>query len=541
VPTTPGLTSDARPAAGAARALLVGVLLLALSAGLRLYHLEADAPIPVLPGYEEPTAYRDEPAKAHEARKRALFGSWQPNPADQYQIWRRDSPVWVYGQYLWFEAFGVSYASARALVVLYALGTIALLFGTATARYGLLAGTAATVLLGFNFAYLQYTRLALMEPAVLFFLVAAAATLSRLERHPRSRPHLAVGAALLTLAAALSKPSALPYVPLLAAWAVVLAGRRGRRPGLAAEARVTLGTFGAVLAVLGLLFLLPAYAGSIGYHVQDYLTAPQHASLGPAVVLSFLEGLRGPMLPGMLRYLAPVALALAAAEAVRAVIAAGRSTRRRPGAPPFALDLGAPVDGLAAFMLAWLAVALLVNLAGGRHHHIHLQLPLLPPAALLGGLFAARLWHRPPGPTLPWWTLRALVGLLAVLFVLIHGARYYQWARQPRFSLVESGRALRQLIGDRPAVVVGEFAVLPALETPYECYFIRPGLINDARPTLLALGITHLVAAPVDMVTVVLARNAPEVLARPRILGDLEVYGLTLRVYELVPAQASPR
>ena len=523
------------------RTLLVGALLLAAAAGLRLYHLEADAPVPVLPGYEEPTAYRDEPAKAHEARKRALFGSWQPNPADQYQVWRGDSPVWVYGQYLWFAAFGVSYASARMLVVLYGLGTIALLFGTATARYGLLAGTAAAILLGFNFAYLQYTRLALMEPAVLFFLVAAAATLSRLERRPSPGVHLGLGAAVLTLAAGLSKPSALPYVPLLAAWAAVLAVRRGRQPDFAAERHTTLGAFGAVLAVLGLLFLLPAYAGSISYHVQDYLTAPQGAALGPAIVKSFMEGLRGPMLPGMLRYLAPVAFMLATAEVVRAAVAAGRAARRRSGAPASALDLGAPVDGLAALMLAWLTVALLVNLASGRHHHIHLQLPLLPPAALLGGLFAARLWYRPPGPTLPWWTLRALVLLLAVLFVLVHGPRYYDWARQPRFSLVDSGRTLRQLIGDRPAVVVGEFAVLPALETRYACYFIRPGLMNDARSTLLALGITHLVAAPIDMVTTALERNAPELLARPRLLGDLEVYGLTLRVYELAPAQASPR
>lgn len=110
--------------------LVVGLILLGFSASARLYRLEADPPHQIVPGYTGHTHFRDEPAKAHEARNKAVFGKWKLNDADEYGFWRRQSPVCVYGQYLWFKLFGVSYASARLYVVMYGVAGIMLCSGS---------------------------------------------------------------------------------------------------------------------------------------------------------------------------------------------------------------------------------------------------------------------------------------------------------------------------------------------------------------------------------------------------------------------------
>ncbi|MEO0605257.1 MAG: hypothetical protein AAF211_27755, partial [Myxococcota bacterium] len=56
------------------------------------------------------------PAKAHEARNKALYGEWYLGEHDTYRFWRRQSPLWVWSQYLWFEVFGVGWTQARAFV-----------------------------------------------------------------------------------------------------------------------------------------------------------------------------------------------------------------------------------------------------------------------------------------------------------------------------------------------------------------------------------------------------------------------------------------
>lgn len=113
-------------------------LLLALNLGLRLFHLSADAPRSLPNGFRVSAAWRDEAAKSHEARNRALFGKWQTSPVDQYRYWRRQSPAWVYPLAGWFKLAGVGYLQLRlvsvaAAVVILVLGGLLLLrLGTAT-------------------------------------------------------------------------------------------------------------------------------------------------------------------------------------------------------------------------------------------------------------------------------------------------------------------------------------------------------------------------------------------------------------------------
>ncbi len=543
----------------AVKAVVAGAIVLALSGVARLYRLDADPSTPIVTGYVEQTYFRDEAAKIHEARNKALFGEWKLNAADEYQFWRAQSPVWVYGLYLWFRLVGVSYASARLHVVVYALAGLALLFWLVAARYGTLAAIAATTLASFNFAYLQYTRLALMEAVLIFYLLAATAALFAVERHPDRTPVLIPLSGLLLLAAVLTKASGLPFVLLVGGGAAALVNRRvaaragtKERPDALLQTRdvwVALATFGAILLVIAGLFASPRYANGIAFQIREHVTRPQEASFARGILKGLVESLTGSKIHDMVRYLAPVGMTLALAEIARALLVVARRRRGDRGpslaraaadppgcAAPLAFD--APVDTLAAYMLAWFAFALALNLIV-ENQQVHFQLILFPPLACLGGLFAARLWHAGgPRAARRRWAGRSLVVLAALVFAAYHGQRYLDWITHATFTFPESSRELARLIGPRDAVVVGEYAAQATIETGYRHYYIRPGLFNDSRPVLTSLGITHLVAHDDDLVTEVLRRNAPELLRGLRPLGNLDFYGLTLHVYELAASPA---
>jgi hypothetical protein len=528
------------------RALLLAGLLLALSAGARIYRLEADPPREIVRGYQTHTHFRDEPAKAHEARNRALFGRWRLGDVDQYGLWARPSPVWAYGQYLWFSLFGVSWASARLYVVAYAVAGLALLYGLVATHYGLLAAAAATILLSFNFAYLEYTRLGLMEAAVIFWVLAATCALAAARRHARHRRWLVPVAGLGLVAACLAKPTGLAFVPLVAGAMLNVASappaggpaRRewGRSLVRTAEGRIALGTLGAVVLALAANLADPAYSEPIAFQVREHVTRPMHASLVFALGRGIVASLTGPKIPAMLAYLAPVAWGLALAEIGRAALAARRGAgpdAPRTGAPVDVLALRAAPDPLARYMMGWLASIVALNLLTSKHL-VHVQLMLLPAVAFLGGLFAARLWHAAAGPQArrPW-LHRGVVVLAAGVFLTYHGIRYSVWTAHAGFTFRDSSRTLTRLIGPREAVVVGEYAAHATLATPYRHYYIRPGQFNDAASTLRALGITHLVTHDGDMAAEALRRNAPELLAGARPIGQLDFYGIRLTVYEL--------
>ena len=89
-----------------------------------------------------------------------------------------------------------------------------------------------------------------------------------------------------------------------------------------------------------------------------------------------------------------VAWGLALAEIVRAALAARRrrGPATAPAGPEDVLALRAAPDPLARYLMAWLASILLLNLLTSKHL-VHVQLMMLPALAVLGGLFATRLWR----------------------------------------------------------------------------------------------------------------------------------------------------
>ncbi|MFV8753593.1 phospholipid carrier-dependent glycosyltransferase [Nannocystaceae bacterium ST9] len=538
----------AEPDRPTARALpwLAALLVLATLTLLRVIALDRDPPTIVLPHYADEAHFRDEVAKAHEARNMARFDRWQLSDADEYGFWRLQSPYWVYAEAAWFRVFGVDLVSARAFVLVHVLLSLALLFWLALVRHGLPAAIATTLLLGANWAFLVFSRLALMEGVVIAWLLVASAGLAQLERRPDQPARWIAVAVLGLLLACTTKQTALlvipAFVPILIALSLRAAGPgslagRLRRP---APAWALLGVL-VLLGVLAALLLDPEYQRRLAFNARHFTSAEERGSsvVGNAA-LSLVYGLFGRRMQLMFMVLAPLPLWLATVELGRWLVASWQRRRRgERSSTPLGLEGGLTIFDI--WMLAWALLALLANLAS-PHRAVRFQLVLIPPAAWLGGLLVARAWLH------AWPSVRATravrAGLLALLLASgsVTLVRFGLWLAESESSAAELGGELEAMIGDRHAVVVGEFAAQAVFATDYWHFYVRPGQFNDTREIIGALAITHLIEVTdeEDFVARLLARRAPKLLAGRVQIGTLRFREHELIVWELQPAARSP-
>jgi hypothetical protein len=168
--------------------------------------------------------WHDEGAWVHNARNRALTGTWRVD-GDQWNP-MYITPVLTGLEYLSFRAFGVGLWQAR--LVSGGMGILSvLLIGLGMARVGgRSAGLAAAALLATNFVYVMYDRAALMEATMVSLVVVSWYCYSRAAASPRWG--LAAGAA--AVAAYFTKATAVFFLPALAIDAVLTLGlARSRR------------------------------------------------------------------------------------------------------------------------------------------------------------------------------------------------------------------------------------------------------------------------------------------------------------------------
>jgi hypothetical protein len=540
--------------------LVLAALLVALSF-FRLWKLDLDPPTVVVPGYGDQAHYRDEAAKAHEARNMAKWGQWSLSEADEYEFWRAQSPAWVWGECGWFRLFGVGVVSGRAFVVVHTIVALALLMWLALIRHGLPTAIAVGLLLGLNWGYLIYSRLALMEGALLCWLLVATLALSQLDRRPRESARWTALAVLAMLVACTIKQTGLLLVPAFTAAVLLLALRNSG--GFAPEAvalgwkrrlRASLGHREARLALVGLTLLAlvlawlifnPEYQERLAFNAEHFTASNEQPVLQRAA-RTFVRGWFSRRLQLMYFTLAPLILWLATCELARILYVVWlRKRARAQGRTIPETGIYALPDALDLWMLAWALFGLFANLAS-PHRAIRFQLVILPPAAWLAGVFVARAWaHAFVRPRLTSAVRGALVALLLV-GVTTTVVRFVRWSIADQRSATQLGEQLEALIGDRHAVVIGEFAAQAVFETDYWHFYVRPYQFNTSDEILDALGATHLVASEEDFVEEYLWDKRPDLLTGRRELGEIEFRGELLTVWELrsppaVPAKAEAK
>jgi 4-amino-4-deoxy-L-arabinose transferase-like glycosyltransferase len=219
--------------------------------------------------------WHDEGAWTHNARNRALFGTWATDNWNPLYI----APVFTGLEYAAFRAFGVGLWQARSVSMLAGIASV-LLLGLAVRRTGgRAAGLVAAGLLATNYVWVMYSRAALMEAAMVAFMVASFYAWVRAGR----QPGWGLAAAACALLAYFTKAAAVSYVAALGIVAVIAVAeawwsapsRRWRDVWAKAEGRAAAVTLAGLVAcglLALLLFVLPNWSEYRFYNWQMSVT-----------------------------------------------------------------------------------------------------------------------------------------------------------------------------------------------------------------------------------------------------------------------------
>jgi len=243
------------------------VAILALGAAVRFAFPAADPPWNPTVG----VVWHDEGAWTHNARNKALFGTWSADAWNPMFI----APVFTGLEYASFKAFGVGIRQARLVPeVLGWASVLVLALGVAHIAGGR-AGLIAAALLATNYVYVMWNRAALMETPMTAFIVASWYCYTRAAQSPR----WGWGAGACALAAFFTKASAAFFVAAIAVdTLLMLALDRDRR---AARTVMLSGIICAALALV--VFVVPNWHDYRFYNWQMSVTRKPSYSLSALV------------------------------------------------------------------------------------------------------------------------------------------------------------------------------------------------------------------------------------------------------------------
>jgi 4-amino-4-deoxy-L-arabinose transferase-like glycosyltransferase len=252
----------------------VAILLIVFATGaaLRSAWLTADPPTNPSVGI----VWHDEGAWVHNARNRALWGTWRTDQWNPVFV----APVFTGLEYAAFRAFGVGTWQARTIPAVSGLLAVALLavgLGTLGGPRPALIGAA---LLATNYAFVMWNRAALMESTMTAFIVASWAAYAFAPR----RPVAGLAAGLAAALAWFTKASAAFFVAalILDALATLALSRSARlrgvidveRPSAAAvrAAGWTLAGVAGAATVVALAFVVPHWSDYQFYNWEMSVT-----------------------------------------------------------------------------------------------------------------------------------------------------------------------------------------------------------------------------------------------------------------------------
>jgi len=239
-------------------ALLTAIAMLALA--LRLVYPAADPPWKTPVG----VVWHDEGAWVHNARNKALFGSWRLDEWNPVFI----APVFTGLEYASFELFGVGVRQARLVSEIAGVLSVVLLALGVRRVAGDAAGLIAGALLSTNYVYVMYDRAAIMEALMVAFIVASWSCTTRAE----TRPWWGAAAGILAVLAFFTKAAAAFYLGALGIAALIELVSWEPARIEKSQAIWTIAGIGAAMAVVFVGFVLPHWTDYRFYNWQMSVT-----------------------------------------------------------------------------------------------------------------------------------------------------------------------------------------------------------------------------------------------------------------------------
>jgi 4-amino-4-deoxy-L-arabinose transferase-like glycosyltransferase len=494
--------------------LILAIVLLVLFVGLRLAYLTADPPRNLPNHARIYELFTDPPAKSYEARNRALFGDWAASPADNYQFWRLQAPVWVYPLSWFYRLFGVGYAQMRIYSTLCAASGLLVLLALAARRLRggsyLLAGSFLT----FNYYYIIYGRSGLLEALLNTFVILTVLCLFLAQR----RLVWLLAAEWALVLSFLTKQSGLYVLPLCLIAGGVAYVRHLRRgvPRWLAVAPVAQAA--AIVGFLSWYVLRDAYWRTVTWNYGHMLfneDATKQVALHRFPLFNALDRLRSADTWDMGFYsLFPVAGMLATIEVARI---AWRAARRRR------------VDAWELIVAGWgvssFGVLLLTPLLA-----VHYRLILFPPIALLAANLVETALRDRWMQRRAW--LRAAVTVAALsLDLLLQGKWYLTWVSHRAYDMAAATQRIREAVGNQDEVFAGMWSGPLVFDTRHKYFYIKT-MFNAAPAAIAELKLTCLLELDKgDLASHRLWRHYPDVMMIKEPLLALQLRGHTVRLF----------
>lgn len=452
---------------------------------LRLLWIQADAATTLT---WSGAPFTDEGLYTHVARNRVLFGTWRTDGWDDRLV----SPLFDGLAFLVFSLFGVGYVQVRLISVAFAIVALPFFFDFLRRDLGSRWALLGAALWGLDYFWFQYSRLGLIEPGLVAWLVVAAWCW---RRALDGNVAWAIACGIYAAVAYVWKSLALLFVPV-PLLALLLVGITSKRRIVAGY----LGGLGIVGGSYVLVWYLP-HAGEIVAYNQFYASDRIPGSLFEA-----WQALWRNMRSREVWAQTPILTITAMLGIVRAL----RSRRSIP--PAIAL--------CAAWLLCGPAL-LIMPYSPSRYY------TLLVPAIVGLAVFAVRITDNQYYPSSP---RLVPTQMLVVTCLVWSGYWYIQWAGQRRTTLIDSSRALQTIVPPGQ-VILGVHGCGLSLANDLPCAPPVAGLANDEQP-VERLNARYAIVEngnPDDF----MRRFYGALLARSRPLRQLDVGPRRVTVYEL--------
>ncbi len=484
--------------------------------GMRSVYLDADAPRRLAHGGIGTELLVEPVAKSHEARNWAMTGRFQTNPADNYQFWRPQAPVWVYPVAGMFRVFGTTYATLRVTATIYGLVGLVGVILLANRRWGASGAVMAGVFFATDNVGVFFGRSGLLEPIVAAWLILA------LYAVDRAFDHVAwlLPALALTVLALGTKLAALPALPVFFVYGVWLL----RKP--AGTTRAMAWRFGLIAAGLITVGFLVAYAMTEDFqrtltwnfrHMvlgQEGGTAYNLDSVDPEDIGPGLS-----QLPARLRVYWCAFSAMGVAGFIEAVWRTVELARRRATLR----------DLLPAAMFFSFAVAVF----GATFFAYRFVLLMGPPLVVLAVDFFHRV-ARLVALRKPSFTLRKAHLTVIGVYAVLHLAAWGFALSRLTYEVKDAANVIQKSIGDRTdAVCMGLWSAPLILETTCTHFYVKR-TFNSTREQLVALKPTHLVFLDEKDDTMAIIKSQwPELYQARKPVQRFEIRGFGLEFFEV--------